>query len=65
MKNIKKKLTRNKLTPSKPKFGRKILGPSSITRRKSNNILKTSIKNIRKFFLHKCRINKMQRTERK
>ena len=65
MKKIKNKLMRNKSIQSKQRSGRKILELSLITRRKNNNILRTSIRNIRKFCLHKCKINKMQKTERK
>lgn len=49
MKNIKNKLMKSKLTQNKLKYGRKILGLSLTMKRKNNNILKMSIRNIRKF----------------
>lgn len=49
MKKLKNKLMRNKSIQNKQKYGRRILELSLTMKRKNNNILKTFIRNIRKF----------------
>lgn len=63
--SIKRKLTRRRLMTSRPKYGRKTLALSLITKNRSKNILRAFIRSTSRCWRLRCKTSKTSRTARR